>query len=227
MGKIGTNVMIEFINLSKKFTTSQGEISILEDVNLKIETAKKIAILGKSGSGKSTLLNLICGLMKPDSGKIIINNQDLSQLTEDELSDFRAKNLGIVFQQFHLIPAFTALENVQMPLEILNKKELGFADELLKAVGLSERSSHYPVKLSGGEQQRVAIARSLVHDPLFILADEPSGNLDIETGKMVMDLFFKLISDKMKTMILVTHDHELAQLCDEVYEIKNKKLLKK
>jgi putative ABC transport system ATP-binding protein len=209
-------------NLSKQY--KQGEVTIhaLKSASLSLEKGKTLAIVGPSGSGKTTLLSLMCGLESPSEGKVVINDQVVSTLNEKELSHFRSKNIGIVFQQFHLMPHLTAEENVALPLEILGDKEAEKkAKEALAQVGLGERYNHLPNELSGGECQRVAIARALVVKPNILFADEPSGNLDTETGENVMKLLFDLVKKNNMTMVLVTHDKNLASKCDQQLEIKS------
>lgn len=220
-------MILEFQDIVKVYKQGAKSLTVLDHLNLKIEESKSIAILGKSGSGKSTFLSLGAGLDRPDSGKIIIHNEDIVKMSEDELSIFRAKHVGIVFQHFHLMQNLSALENVMLPLEILNiESPKQKALDALKKVELSERAEHSPSQLSGGEKQRVAIARSIVTEPDIIFADEPSGNLDDETGQKVMGLLFDLVKKIKTTLILVTHDKDLAQSCDDIYELRNHKFEK-
>jgi putative ABC transport system ATP-binding protein len=185
-----------------------------------------VAIVGKSGSGKTSLIMLIAGLERPNSGKIIFEGEDISQHSEDRLADIRKRKIGIVFQSFYLIPNYTALENVSLVLEInkvadAKKKSM----ELLEQLGLKDRINHFPSQLSGGEQQRVAIARSIVLNPKLILADEPSGNLDSENSKLIMSLLFKYCKQNGSSLVLVTHDQMLAKECDRIIEIKDGKII--
>lgn len=215
-------MILEFDNIVKKYQQAQKELLVLDHLSLKIDEPKSIAILGKSGSGKSTFLSLGAGLDRPDAGKIIIHGQDIVGMSEDELSVYRAKHVGIVFQHFYLMQNLSALENIMLPLEILNldnPKER--AIDALASVGLADRHDHFPSQLSGGEKQRVAIARSIVTRPNIIFADEPSGNLDNETGEKVMAILFNLVREIQTTLILVTHDQDLAKNCDSIYELKN------
>lgn len=215
-------MILEFDNVVKKYQQAQKELIVLNNLSLKINEPKSIAILGKSGSGKSTFLSLGAGLDRPDSGKIIIHGQDIVTMSEDELSVYRAKHVGIVFQHFYLMQNLSALENIMLPLEILNiKNPKENAMDALSSVGLADRIDHFPSQLSGGEKQRVAIARSIVTKPDLIFADEPSGNLDDETGEKVMGLLFDLVKEIKTTLILVTHDQDLAQNCDSIYELRN------
>lgn len=219
--------MIEFKSVSKNFLQGAKEIQVLRELNFKIDQKGLIAIVGKSGSGKSTLLSLLAGLDKPSSGEIKIAETNVSQMGESELTKFRASNIGIIFQHFHLIENFTALENVMLPLEVTGEPQaLEKAKDILKTVGLEDRMDHFPNQLSGGEKQRVAIARASVTNPQIILADEPSGNLDPETGERVMQTLFDTARKLNQTVILVTHDDELARRCDEIFEIKNHQLSK-
>jgi len=217
--------MIKINNLNKSFISQERTIHILKDLNLQTKQGRSVSIVGKSGSGKSTLLSLMAGLDRPDAGHIVIDQVNLSQMSEQDLTHFRAKVMGIVFQRFHLVEYLTALENVQLALDILGQhNHLSRAKEVLSMVGLADRMHHLPKQLSGGECQRVAIARALVVGPKVLLADEPSGNLDQETGKNVMQLLFDLCSKLNTTLILVTHDRDLAQRSDQIFELKQGQL---
>jgi len=209
--------MIHVNKISKTYFQGTQRIEVLYNLSLKVKEGESLAILGQSGSGKSTLLSLMSGLDKPEFGTITLDEQDITKLSQDQLSQFRSETMGIVFQQYHLMSNLTALENVGIPLEL--RKDPNYqnsARDALKMVGLSHRLSHFPGELSGGECQRVAIARAIVAKPKIILADEPSGNLDDETGKEVMDLLFKLYRERKQTLILVTHNQELASVCDRM-----------
>ena len=209
--------MIEIVNLSMRLTGGGGEVSILDDITLTIPAKQFVAIVGPSGSGKSTLLGLIAGLDAPSAGAIILDGLDLGSLSEDELARMRLHTLGYVFQSFHLIPTLTALENVAVPLELAESPDVrSKAEALLHAVGLGERARHYPIQLSGGEQQRVAVARAFANRPPVLLADEPTGNLDTVTGRQVVELIIRLNSDHGSTLVLVTHDPILASHADRV-----------
>lgn len=213
---------IRIQNLAKTFVQSTVKIEVLRNLNLEIQKQQKVAILGQSGSGKSTFLSLMAGLERPDFGSIFIDNTDLAALGEKERTQFRAKNISIVFQQYHLVSHLTALENIMLPLEILKHENAhARAMALLEEMNLSHRISHFPHQLSGGECQRVAIARALVVEPSLILADEPSGNLDLETGDKVMDVFFEITNKHKSTVLLVTHSPALAQRCDRMVYLKN------
>ena len=201
--------------VTKSFHQGSQRIEVLNQLELTLEKGEIVSILGQSGSGKSTLLSLLAGLDHPDLGTIEVNGENLAKLSQDELSKFRSENLGIVFQKYHLMSNLTALENVGLPLELQGMKEFGEpARKALNSVGLSNRVAHFPSQLSGGECQRVALARAMVSEPSLILADEPSGNLDQKTGKEIMDLLFKMCRGRGQSLILVTHNHELAKQSD-------------
>jgi putative ABC transport system ATP-binding protein len=198
-------------------TAGSGPVNILTGVNLRVAQGETLAVVGPSGSGKTTMLMLMAGLERPSSGKVEVAGAELTMLGEDELSRFRREHLGIVFQAFHLIPTMTALENAALPLEFAHHPQArDRAMEALEQVGLGQRGNHYPAQLSGGEQQRVALARAFAARPRIILADEPTGNLDEETGARVMELLFSLQAEEKTTLILVTHDRSLAERCDRV-----------
>ena len=219
------NTIISLNKISKTYFQGTQRIEVLCGLNLDVKSSEAVAILGQSGTGKSTLLSLLAGLDVPDFGTVEVNKQDLSKLSQNKLSQFRAKNLGVIFQQYHLMSNLTALENVGIPLELQKVDDFQSAAlEALKMVGLSHRIAHFPSQLSGGECQRVAIARAIVGKPKLILADEPSGNLDDKTGKEVMNLLFELCKEREQTLILVTHNHDLAQNCDRTLVLKDGKL---
>jgi len=198
-------------------TAGSGPVNILNGISLQVEQGETLAVVGPSGSGKTTMLMLMAGLERPSSGLVQLAGVDLTALGEDGLSRFRRENLGIVFQAFHLIPTMTALENASLPLEFAhNPRAKALALEALEQVGLGHRANHYPSQLSGGEQQRVALARAFAPRPRIILADEPTGNLDEDTGARVMDLLFSMQAEDNATLILVTHDRTLAGRCDRV-----------
>jgi putative ABC transport system ATP-binding protein len=200
--------------VGKRFQQAGTPIDVIRGLDLEVKQGETLAIIGQSGSGKSTLLSLISGLDSPTEGKIELDGRDLSTFSEEELGQFRAKNVGIVFQQFHLMPHLDALENVSLPLEVARDPEATRkATVALESVGLAHRLKHFPHQLSGGEKQRVAIARALVIEPKLLLADEPSGSLDTRTGKQVMDLLFKLVDERKMTLVLVTHNEELVRHC--------------
>ncbi len=212
--------MIQVQNIHKNFQQALRTIEVLKNISFKVDTTKSLAIVGPSGSGKTTLLSLLAGLEKPDSGNIQIDSQNITQMNESELVQFRSNNIGIVFQQYHLMPHLTALENVSLPLEITRKKKyIQKAKEQLAKVGMDHRFNHLPSQMSGGECQRVAIARASVTHPRILLADEPSGNLDALSGKKAMEALFSLA--KETTLILVTHNMDLANKCEEKIQISN------
>lgn len=208
--------------LSQTYSSAGRPLTVLADVNLTIEPQSFIAIVGPSGSGKTTLLGLLAGLDRPTAGSVHLNDQDLSALTDDERARFRAQNVGFVFQTFQLIPTLTALENVMVPIELSGSRDDDAetrARELLGTVGLAERVEHYPAQLSGGEQQRVALARAFANRPKVLFADEPTGNLDTETGQRIIDLLVQLNAATQTTLILVTHDLELAARAHRVLRL--------
>jgi len=207
--------MIELRGVSRTVPSGDAMLTILHPLDLRIDSGRVIAITGPSGSGKSTLLGLIAGLDSPSTGTITIDGSEITTMSEDALARFRGTRIGVVFQFFHLLPSLTAWENVRVPLEIAGTADAGVrADALLNEVGLGPRRHHYPSQLSGGEQQRVAIARALANDPAILLADEPTGNLDTATGRQVIDLLIEVNRRRRTTVVLVTHDRELAQLAD-------------
>ncbi len=211
-------------NLTKDYYQGETLVKALDAIDFE-SNANTLSIIGPSGSGKTTLLTLLSGLDSTTSGEIILGDQSITKLNEKEMTQFRAENIGIVFQQFHLMPHLSALENVMLPLEILGAKDSEErAIEFLDIVGLKERIHHLPSELSGGECQRVAIARATVTSPKYLFADEPSGNLDFTTGNKVMDLLFKLSEEKNMKLVLVTHDNELANRCDQQIHIIGGKL---
>lgn len=217
--------MMSVSGLRKSFGHGEARVEVLKGIDFKIEKGEQVALTGKSGSGKSTLLALLAGLDSPDGGVISIDSQNISQLSEKDLTNYRARHIGIVFQQFHLVSTLTALENVLLPLEILKTKGARErAESLLDSVGLAHRMHHLPSELSGGESQRVAIARALSTHPAILFADEPSGNLDEETGDKVMGLLFDLVKKTGTTMVLVTHDPELASRCERIIHLEHGKL---
>jgi putative ABC transport system ATP-binding protein len=199
-----------------------ARVHILKGISLDVDRGEAVGLIGPSGSGKSTLLMTMAGLERPDSGKVIVDGTDLAGLDEDALARFRGRRIGIVFQSFHLVPTMTALENVALPLELAGDDEaFERAEAELQAVGLGHRLHHYPAQLSGGEQQRVAIARAIVPNPAILVADEPTGNLDENTGGSIIDLLFALKRDRGATLVLVTHDLNLARLCDRMVRLRS------
>lgn len=206
--------MIEVQHLCHSIHSGDHEIHILNDVGFAIADAETVAITGSSGSGKTTLLGLMAGLDVPTSGRITVNGELISAMDEDQRALFRARHVGFVFQSFHLLPSLTALENVALPLDLLGRKDSHEeAEAYLEQVGLAHRLSHYPSQMSGGEQQRVAIARAFASHPRYLFADEPTGNLDPVTGNRIIELLFDLNSRQQTTLVMVTHEQRLADLC--------------
>ena len=219
--------LIELENIHVDLKSSFETINVLKGINLKIFKNESVGIIGESGAGKSTLIMCIAGLELISKGKILFNNLPIHNLKEDDLALYRSKNIGVIFQSFNLLPSMTALENVNLPIEISgNFKNNKMAIELLTAVGLKNRMFHYPHQLSGGEQQRVAIARSLISNPEILIADEPTGNLDKKNSEDVIKLLFQLKKDFGSTLILVTHDTSVAKLCDRIIKIDNGLIVK-
>ena len=213
---------ISLRNVDLSLGRGAGRVHILKSISLDVMRGEALGLVGPSGSGKSTLLMCMAGLEQPDSGEIIIDNQDLTNMSEDQLARFRGKQIGVVFQSFHLIPTMTALENVSVPLELAGEKEASKrATAALARVGLSLRMNHYPAELSGGEQQRVALARAIVANPAILVADEPTGNLDEATGADIVELLFELQREHGTTLILVTHDLGLAARCDRTVRLRS------
>lgn len=218
--------MMKVTGLRKSYGEGNTKVEVLKGINLEIGKGETLALTGKSGSGKSTLLSLLAGLDQPDSGEISVADKKISNMKEKELTHFRAENMGIVFQQFHLVSTLTALENVLLPLELLKRPHAReTAEKLLESVGLIHRAHHLPSQLSGGESQRVAIARALAIRPAILFADEPSGNLDEETGDKVMELLFKMVKETNTTLVLVTHDQDLARKCSRVVHLEHGSLV--
>ncbi|KQY36487.1 ABC transporter ATP-binding protein [Rhizobium sp. Root483D2] len=214
--------MIDLKNADLTLGQAAASVHVLKGMQLTIDAGESVGIVGPSGSGKSTLLMVLAGLERLDSGEIIIDGTPLHNLSEDRVAEFRGRNIGIVFQSFHLIPNMTALENVAVPLELANVRDaFEIARQELISVGLGERLSHYPGQLSGGEQQRVAIARALAPSPKLLIADEPTGNLDGETGKQVADLIFSKQVERDMTLVLVTHDASLAARCSRQVRVRS------
>jgi putative ABC transport system ATP-binding protein len=207
--------MIELRGVSKTVESGGRPLTILHPLDVAIPSGRFLAVVGPSGSGKSTLLGLLAGLDAPSTGEILIDGVDITKLSEDALARLRGEKIGFVFQFFHLVPSLTAFENILVPMEIAGRRDaMDRARLLLEEVGLSDRGHHYPSQLSGGEQQRVAIARALANDPSIVLADEPTGNLDSTTGCHIMDLLLTVRRSRNSTLVLVTHDVELASLAD-------------
>ena len=214
--------MIELNDIQLSLGRGAARVHILKGISLKIGAGEAVGLVGPSGSGKSTLLMTIAGLERPDSGTISIDSRRIERMDEDSLARFRGAKIGIVFQSFHLIPTMTALENVSIPLELAGRTDaFEIAARELRAVGLGERMSHYPSQLSGGEQQRVALARALAPNPAILVADEPTGNLDEDSGKSIVELMFALRRERGATLVLVTHDNSLAARCDRTIRLRS------
>ena len=208
-------------SLTRSYVSGGREITVLRDTTFDLEPGAFLAVTGPSGSGKSTLLGLLAGLDRPTRGRVILDGRDLAALTEDERARVRAEAVGFVFQSFHLIPTLTARENVQVPLELRGEDGRARAEELLARVGLGDRGHHYPAQLSGGEQQRVAVARAFAHRPKILFADEPTGNLDAANGQNVIALLGELNREQGTTLVLVTHDPDLARLARRVIRLRD------
>ncbi|MGM0419149.1 MAG: ABC transporter ATP-binding protein [Thermodesulfobacteriota bacterium] len=219
--------LVEIRGLEKVYKEGDKKRIVLENAGLDIKKGDIAVFIGKSGSGKSTLLNILGGIDRPDKGVVKVGGNNLSDFTEKKLTQFRRKNIGFVFQFFNLIPTLNVEENINLVLSLNNIENKGQTDWYLKEVGLFDRKKTYPDKLSGGEQQRVAIARALIHEPDIILADEPTGNLDEKSGDLVISLFKKLVREKRKTLVMVTHNRDLMNIADRVYSIENRKILLK
>lgn len=218
--------ILKISNLEKKYKSGDKYLTVISDINFEVEKGSVFSIVGPSGSGKTTLLGLCAGLDNPTSGTVELCNNNLNDLNEDQRASLRNKEVGFIFQNFQLLPTLTALENVIVPLELQgfsNAKEAG--EDLLKKVGLSNRMEHYPSQLSGGEQQRVAIARAFANNPSILFADEPTGNLDEETGEKVIQLLFELNKQIGTTLVIITHDLELANRTQQIIRLKGGKII--
>ena len=216
------NTLLELKQIKLHYKNYNTSVEVIKGIDLKIHSGEKVAVVGKSGSGKTSLIMLIGGLEKPSSGEIIFDQQSISSFSEDQLADIRKQKIGIVFQSFYLIPNYTALENVSLILEINGDKNAKQqAEELLVQFGLKDRLNHFPTQLSGGEQQRVAIARSMAVKPKMILADEPTGNLDSENSDMISKLLFEYADKNQSSLVLVTHDLKFAEKCDRMIKIED------
>jgi len=224
---MASDPILRLTNIFLEFGRPGHRIKILKGIDLDISRGSSVAILGPSGSGKSSLLTIMTGLEKQSSGSVALNGQILDSMNEDQLALFRRDNIGIVLQSFHLIPTMTALENVAVPLELAGRDDaMQVAADCLDQVGLSDRLTHYPSQLSGGEQQRVAIARAIAPDPEIIFADEPTGNLDSETGQRIIQLIFDLQKKSGTTLVMITHDREVAGHCDHILYLQDGLLVK-
>jgi len=223
---VGNDVVLEASKLSKQVSSPEGTLTILSDVSFQILAGESVAVVGPSGAGKSTLLALLAGLDLPSSGHVLLNGNNLSDLDEDGRAGVRAESVGFVFQSFHLVPSLNALENVMLPLELAGHRDARApARQIIDQVGLKDRWSHYPSQLSGGEKQRVAIARAFATEPAVLFADEPTGNLDSRTGANIMELMFDLNQSSSTTLVLVTHDKQLAERCDRILELESGRLV--
>ncbi|MCP5091985.1 MAG: ATP-binding cassette domain-containing protein [Gammaproteobacteria bacterium] len=219
-------MVLEASAVSKEVSSPEGSLTILSDVSFQVRAGESVAVVGPSGAGKSTLLALLAGLDLPSRGHVVLNRVNLSELDEDGRARVRAESVGFVFQSFHLVPALNALENVMLPLELAGHDDArSAAREIIRKVGLGDRWSHYPSQLSGGEKQRVAIARAFATEPAVLFADEPTGNLDSNTGANIMELMFELNRNSSTTLILVTHDSGLAERCDRILALDSGRLV--
>jgi lipoprotein-releasing system ATP-binding protein len=227
---IEMNIILESKNIFKSYHSNKKlKLEVLKDISLSVEKNKVSVIVGASGAGKSTLLHILSGLDRPDSGEVFFESENIFKYSDEKLAHFRNKNIGFVFQFHHLLPEFTAAENVAIPKlasGVKLNKALKYAEELLELVGIYDRRDHKPAELSGGEQQRVAVARALVNDPKIIFADEPTGNLDSKNSESIHQLILRLRDEYKKTFVIVTHNPELMQLADRIFEIKDGRLTK-
>ncbi len=213
-------------DISKQVSSPEGTLTILRDVSFSVHAGESVAVVGPSGAGKSTLLALLAGLDLPTSGHIVLNGANLCELDEDGRARVRADSVGFVFQSFHLVPSLNALENVMLPLELASREDARkVSQDIIEKVGLGDRWSHYPSQLSGGEKQRVAIARAFATEPAVLFADEPTGNLDSNTGGKIMELMFQLNRNSSTTLVLVTHDRGLAERCDRLLSLDSGRLV--
>jgi len=224
-----TEAVVELVDVSKTYRLGEVQVQALRGVNMKATRAQIVAIMGPSGSGKSTILNLIGALDRPTSGKVIVAGRDISKMSENRLGEIRRKSIGYIFQFYNLIPVLTAYENVELPMLIAGvsrDKRAARVCELLELVGLADRAHHRPDELSGGEQQRVAVARALSKRPPLVLADEPTGDLDSKSGMQVMTILKDLAKKELSTVVMVTHDHQMASLADRILQIRDGKIVK-
>jgi putative ABC transport system ATP-binding protein len=218
--------VIEARNLTKTYTIAEREIRVLDNVSLTVAAGEFLVIEGSSGSGKTTLLSLLSGLDKPSSGRVLVEEKDITDTSEDDLAPLRNESIGFVFQSFHLVPSLTALENVMFPAELKrDPRARDKAADLLKRVGMQNRSTNYPHQLSGGEMQRVAMCRAVINNPKIIFADEPTGNLDSENGKAVLELLLEFQKERRTTLVLVTHSAEIAKIADRMIVLKDGRIV--
>ena len=224
-GKSADEAVLSGYKIAKRISGPEGTLTILHELDIKVHAGEAVAIVGPSGSGKSTLLGILAGLDTPSEGQVNLLNQPISSLDEDARARLRAGRVGFVFQSFQLLPGLTALENVMLPLELVGEADAANrARAMLKQVGLDHRAGHQPLQLSGGEQQRVALARAFVSQPTLLFADEPTGNLDSDTGDKVIELMFSLREQQGSAVVLVTHDNTLARRCDRILRMSNGRL---
>jgi putative ABC transport system ATP-binding protein len=218
--------VIEARNLTKTYTIAERKIRVLDNVSLTVAAGEFLVIEGSSGSGKTTLLSLLSGLDKPSSGRVLVEEKDITDTSEDDLAPLRNESIGFVFQSFHLVPSLTALENVMFPAELKrDPRARDKAADLLKRVGMQNRSTNYPHQLSGGEMQRVAMCRAVINNPKIIFADEPTGNLDSENGKAVLELLLEFQKERQTTLVLVTHSAEIAKIADRMIVLKDGRIV--
>ncbi|MBT4289763.1 MAG: ABC transporter ATP-binding protein [Deltaproteobacteria bacterium] len=220
-------MILETKHINKSYLQADNTpVQVIKDINFGVNSGETVSITGPSGSGKTTLLSLIAGLDRPDTGEIILDNRDITQMNEDTLAKYRAEKIGFIFQQFHLMPHLSVAENIALPMEILKKQNINpKIDEVLESVSLSHRKNQLPSTLSGGESQRVAIARSLAIEPTILLADEPTGNLDVKTGEQIEALLFDLVEKNNMTLVIVTHNLNLANHCQKKLNLTSGQLL--
>jgi putative ABC transport system ATP-binding protein len=218
--------IVEARDITKTYTIGDREIRVLDEVSLSVSEGEFLVVAGSSGSGKTTLLSLLSGLDKPSSGRVLVEEKDITDTSEDDLAPLRNKTIGFVFQSFHLVPSLTALENVMFPAELNHDSRAhAKAADLLKRVGMQDRSANFPHQLSGGEMQRVAMCRAVINNPKIIFADEPTGNLDTENGKAVLDLLLKFQRERRTTLVLITHSLDIAEMADRVIVLKDGRIL--
>ena len=219
--------LVEARDITKTYTIGDREIRVLEDVSLSVSNGEFVVVAGSSGSGKTTLLSLLSGLDKPSSGRVLLAERDITDTSEDDLAPLRNEVIGFVFQSFHLVPSLTAIENVMFPAELnRDPRAHAKAEALLQRVGMQKRSANFPHQLSGGEMQRVAMCRAVINNPKIIFADEPTGNLDSENGKAVLDLLLEFHRERRTTLVLVTHSLNIAEMADRVIVLKDGRIAK-
>jgi putative ABC transport system ATP-binding protein len=218
--------IVEARDITKTYTIGDREICVLDEVSLSVSEGEFLVVAGSSGSGKTTLLSLLSGLDKPSSGRVLVEEKDITDTSEDDLAPMRNKTIGFVFQSFHLVPSLTALENVMFPAELNHDSRAhAKAADLLKRVGMQDRSANFPHQLSGGEMQRIAMCRAVINNPKIIFADEPTGNLDSENGKAVLDLLLEFQRERRTTLVLITHSLDIAEMADRVIVLKDGRIV--